>query len=73
MSNIDTLMDPRRTVPAGKLGSKIHVVKKVGREYSTLCYLPVKKQDLMVFAQTEGDITCKTCKTSWGIIQRGLQ
>lgn len=67
MSDIDTLMDPRRTLPAGRLNGVVHITTRVDGIYYTACDRPIDKKDLLIIAQRPEDITCQECKT-----QRGL-
>lgn len=62
MPKNDTLTDPRRTLPAGKLNGVKHVTTRVDGCFYTLCDLPINEKDLMVFAQRPEDITCEECR-----------
>lgn len=67
MTNIDTLVDPGRTLPAGRLNGLVHIIRSSKRvdKYLAYCGLAIERKDLMVFAQRPEDITCRECQAKY--------
>lgn len=64
MTNTETLFDPTRTIPAGKIEEIRHITlwSAERKGFITACGVDIGKKELMVILQRPKDINCRKCR-----------